>query len=139
MNELEHNSQYLADFAKLNNDQKKFIKKYKFNSISEIIKQFPDEKKYIKFINSIVLENKLIPLTSDLVNASFLIKNGFNKDVVFNYLPQLKTEKFNTSRILDKKTFSLLKERYTEQKVCELVLLNDLDKYISKEIHKGVN
>lgn len=138
MNELETNSQYLADFAKLNVNQKKFIKKYKFNSLVEILKQFPDEKKFIKLINSIVSENKLLNFSSDLVNASFLIKNGLNKDVVYNYLTQLKTETLNVNRILDKKTFLLLKERYTEQKVCELVLLADLDKYITKEIHKGL-
>lgn len=128
---------YIKEFNALTAKQKKFIISQKFKTIEDVFKIFPQEKKYIHLVNKYLSEKTFIKNLHHFVNASFLIKNEFNKDIVFNFISQVNSDELDQEQIISKNIFKLLLIKYTPQKVCELVFNTTFSKYVLKEIVRG--
>lgn len=134
------------------------LKKMKIDKIEEIFNHFPPEKKFRRIVYELINQNYLVYYLNDLLNASLLIKMGLNKDVVFSsvdnlintdlteivsnkverkdlpysFLESLDDSK-NTS-LVSKQFILLLKEKYTDQRICEFILSVGYSNFTEKEI-----
>lgn len=121
------------------------------NTVDDLLKLFPNEKKYRRLLFNLINENFLIYYLGQLLNASLLIKEGVNKDVVFNTvqtsieqdLKEIKSNAvertsleylyFSEARV-SRPFIGLLKMKYPDQRICELIINCYYSNFEEKEI-----
>lgn len=108
----------------------------KVKTMDDVIKLFPEDKKYRRLIYQEFKNLKGVFVYWTLfLNASNLIKCGVNKDIVFNHI-QSKVSQENLSKFkaqgmdygdlvgwtVKQKFIKFLKKSYQDQRICQLVL-----------------
>ena len=145
--------QEIQDLLKINPSLKvsRYVpSKYQLKTIGDLCAMLPNEKKYKRFIYTLADQNYLIYYLNQIFNSVLLIKEGINKDIVFNSLMEIEKD---VKEVIDNKVnradleyvfhaeacssyrfVRLLKSKYTDQRISELIVNSYYTNFEEKEI-----